>query len=194
MSDLSDEAEDIASKLKPEWARRLAKSHDIKIEMLVHGGNPSRVPPLAASSGQTPSTKRQQIQAALVRLPHVSAALFTEDLVAESTPLGPFEHDLFERTDGTVVLVELDSRFRGSRDEVTKHAEQPRADEKLLVLLPPDLHDDRGFFGTNFRTLIPSTNIYEYTAEQYEEGNLIARVERFSKDLRILKQRRQVGL
>ena len=110
-------------------------------------------------------TKRQQLRASLEAIDFVGEVVFAEESVSDVRLLSATEQLLFTETDATIVLVELDERFRGSMHEVSMHSAQSDAFDKLQVLVPPDLHNDQGFWGANGRSALRSYHITNYSED-----------------------------
>ncbi len=124
-------------------------------------------------------TKRQQLRASLEAIDFVGEVVFAEESVSDVRLLSATEQLLFTETDATIVLVELDERFRGSMHEVSMHSAQPDAFDKLQVLVPPDLHNHQGFWGANGRSALRSYHITNYSEDDYVRCNLAQRAIEF---------------
>ncbi len=146
------------------------------LRIMVHGGDPEVSERLPGGS-----TKREQIRAALEALPYVGEALFA---------LAPaLEADLFDKCDGTIILIERNAEQRGARYELALHAGQRNAARKLFVLIPdddrvPELEGD-GFLATLVRERVKPLHRARYSDREYQQCRLVNKARNFVEGLKV---------
>ena len=141
---------------------------------MVHGGDPTYSQKLDDGL-----TKREQIRAALQKLSYVHEVVFALSPVLEG--------ELFEKCEGTIILIERNPKQLGARDEFRAHALQRDVARKLFVFIPAEEGEPQGegFFATLVRDRVKPLHKWHYSDTDYEECHLVQKATAFVEGLRI---------
>ena len=158
--------------LDPAERAQLVPTPGSGLVIMVHGGDVGHSPKLANGL-----TKREQIRKALLDLPYVADAFFATDPAEEK--------DLFDKSDGTVVLVESDPFQSGARHEIAVHAYQDKADHKLCVLFPKgdEEFEGMGYLRSLMWNYLNPLNLWAYSVDDYFDCYLVPTARAFVEGL-----------